>query len=152
MGDKRSQPPSRRAASHLLHLAFQLKLVVESQIQEETGMLMADNEALLNLAHTDTPLRMSEIAERLILSKGGTTKVIDRLEAQGLVERHPDPSDLRALVVEITPEGIQMLERIQPIVDEVIAEHFGRYVSDTEAEIIIDLSNRITEANDGWVE
>lgn len=152
MGDKRVHPPSRQAASHLLHLAFQLKLVVEARIQAETGMLMADHEALLNLAHTERSLRMSEIAERLILSKGGTTKVIDRLEDQGLVERHPDPSDLRALVVEITPKGRAMLEQIQPIVDEAIAEHFGRHITDAEATTIIEISNRVAEANDGWVE
>jgi DNA-binding MarR family transcriptional regulator len=152
VGDKRKQTPQRRAASHLLHVAFQLKGAVEERIQAETGYLMADNEALLNLTHHDAPLRMSEIANRLILSKGGTTKVIDRLEADGLVERSADPTDMRALVVSITPNGRDLLARIQPIVDEVIEEHFGLALTAEEAELLIDISVRVAEANDGWVD
>ena len=152
MGIERKQTPQRQAASHLLHIAFQLKGVVEERVQAETGYLMADNEALLNLAHAEASLRMSDIANRLILSKGGTTKVIDRLEADGLVERAPDPSDLRALVVSITPKGREVLARIQPIVDAAIEEHFGAFASDEEAKLIIDLSVRVSEANRGWVE
>ena len=48
---------------------------------------------------------MSDIAHRLILSRGGTTKVIDRLETLGYVRRLPDPEDRRATVVEITGVG-----------------------------------------------
>ena len=59
-------------------------------LQEETGLLLADHEALLNLIVAESPLRMSDIAQLLTLSRGGTTKVIDRLEAMGYVARTPD--------------------------------------------------------------
>jgi DNA-binding MarR family transcriptional regulator len=152
MGKQSDQPIKRRAASHVLHVAFQMKSVIEDRIQAETGLLLADNEALLNLAHEDQPLRMSTIAERLILSKGGTTKVIDRLEARGLVARSQDPTDRRALVVEITPEGISALETIQPIVDDAIETYWGQYITDAEAETIAEVARKVVEANLGWVE
>ncbi len=152
MGERSEQPIARKAASHLLHVAFQMKSVIEDRIQAETGLLLADNEALLNLAHEDEPLRMSTIAERLILSKGGTTKVIDRLEAKGLVARNQDPTDRRALVVEITPDGIKALETVQPIVDEAIENYWGQYITDAEAETIAEVAYKVVKANTGWVE
>lgn len=151
MGEGSEQPITRRAASHLLHVAFQMKSVIEDRIQAETGLLLADNEALLNLAHEGDPLRMSMIAERLILSKGGTTKVIDRLEARGLVARSQDPTDRRALVVEITPEGIKALETVQPIVDEAIENYWGQHITDAEAQTIAEVAHKVVKANTGWV-
>jgi len=152
MGERSDQPISRQAASHVLHLAFQMKSVIEDRIQAETGLLLADNEALLNLAHVDEPLRMSTIAERLILSKGGTTKVVDRLEAKGLVARSQDPTDRRALVVAITPEGTAALEAVQPIVDEAIETYWGQYITDAEALTMVEVARKVVHANTGWVE
>ena len=104
MGDEQ-QPIWRRAATHTLHTSLILKASLEERLQEETGLLLADNEALLHLEMEGSLLRMSEIARRLILSRGGTTKVVDRLEAMGLVERQPDPDDRRATIVSITAAG-----------------------------------------------
>ena len=152
MGTPASQPITRTAASHLLHVALQMKAEIESRIQAETGMLLADNEALLNLAHHDEPLRMSTIAERLIISKGGTTKVIDRLEAQSLVVRSQDPSDRRALVVEITPKGREVLASMQSIVDAAVEEYWGQHVSNEEAATVSDIALRVVKCNKNWIE
>lgn len=152
MGTPTDQPIARRAAANLLHVALQMKAEIESRIQAETGLLLADNEALLNLAHHDEPLRMSTIAERLIISKGGTTKVIDRLEAQGLVARSPDPTDRRALVVAITPKGREVLASMQPIVDEAIEDFWGQHITDDEAATVVDIALRVVDCNTGWVE
>ena len=148
MAKQDKQSVERMAATHMLHAVFQMKAVIEGRVQEHAGLLLADNEALLNLAHADEALRMTDIADRLILSKGGTTKVIDRLEAKGLVRRLQDPSDRRALIVEITPEGRQMLSVIRPIVDEAIEEYWGRHLTDEESTVILDVADRIIRAND----
>ena len=95
-----NKPLWRQAATHTLHTSLLLKAKMEERLQEETGLLLADNEALLNLSKQ--PLRMSDIAHKLILSRGGTTKVIDRLEDLGYVARTPDPEDRRSTVATIT--------------------------------------------------
>jgi DNA-binding MarR family transcriptional regulator len=152
MGTPTEQPIKRRAAAHLLHVALQMKAEIESRIQAETGMLLADNEALLNLAGHDEPMRMSTIAERLIISKGGTTKDIDRLEAQGLVARSPDLTDRRALVVEITQEGREALASMQPIVDKAIEDYWGQHISDEEAATVATVALKVVTCNKSWVE
>lgn len=152
MGEPTDQPITRRAAAGMLHVMLQMKAEIENRIQAETGLLLADNEALLNLVHHDEPLRMSTIADCLIISKGGTTKVIDRLEAKGLVARSQDPADRRALVVEITSKGRKVFAEIQPIVDEAIESYWGQHITDDEATTILDVADRVVKRNTGWVE
>ncbi len=150
MGHGEEQPIWRRSATHTLHAAFMLKAGVEERLHEATGLLLADNEALLNLAHADAPMRMSEIAERLVLSRGGTTKVIDRLEEAGLVERATDPSDRRALVVAMTDDGRAMLEKTRPVVDEALQELWARHLTDEQAEQVLDAVTSVHEGNPDW--
>ena len=142
MGDEK-QPPWRRAATRSLHTSFLLKAMIEEQLQDRLGLLLADNEALVNLRHSEAPLRMSEIAHRLILSRGGTTKVIDRLEEMGYAARRPDPDDRRATVVAITPEGEAAAAAAREIVDELLEAAWARHVSDEEARVIVDVMDRV---------
>jgi len=147
MGQQYEESVVRMAATHMLHAVFQMKATIESRVQEQAGLLLADNEALLNLSHADKALRMTDLAKCLILSKGGTTKVVDRLEAIGLVQRLQDPSDRRALLVEITPEGREMLTVIRPIVDEAIRDYWGQHLNDDEASVVLGVADRIINAN-----
>jgi DNA-binding MarR family transcriptional regulator len=61
-------------------------------------------------------LRPSEFTRSLMLTSSGTTKRLDRLEQAGLVERRPDPSDRRAVVITLTAEGRRRI-------DAVMADH-----------------------------
>ncbi len=148
MGYDKNQSIQRLAATHMLHAVFQMKSEIEGRVQAQTDLLLADNEALLNLAQDEGGLRMTDISKRLILSKGGTTKVVDRLEKKGLVRRFQNPSDRRALIVEITPEGRKTLAAIRPIVDQVIEEYWGKHLSDDEASTVVDIADRIIHANE----
>jgi DNA-binding MarR family transcriptional regulator len=135
------QPLWRRAATHTLHTSLLLKAILEEALQERTSLLLADHEALLNLRQQ--PLRMSDIADRLILSRGGTTKVIDRLEGLGYVARRPDVDDRRATVVEITQAGLDIQSQAQAVVDAELEETWARHLSDAEAETLISVMSRV---------
>jgi DNA-binding MarR family transcriptional regulator len=148
MGDH-DQPLWRRAATHTLHTSLMLKAVLEQRLQEETGMVLADNEALLNLGHSPEPLRMSDIAQRLILSPGGTTKVIDRLEEMGCVERSPDPEDRRATLVALTDAGRDAIDRNRAVIDAELKEIWAGHVTEEEAEVIVTVMDRVIHAHHG---
>lgn len=148
MGHQHEDTPVwRKSATHMLHAALMLKADIEDRLYAATGMLLADNEALLNLRHADEPLRMSDIAERLVLSRGGTTKVIDRLEELGLVSRQADPEDRRAVVVEITPEGREVLARARTVIDASLSEMWAATLSDDEAKVVIEVMDRVIAAH-----
>jgi DNA-binding MarR family transcriptional regulator len=146
MGNE-TQPLWRRAAAHTLHTALVLKALLEERLQAETGLLLADNEALLNLAHSREPLRMSDIARRVILSRGGATKVIDRLEELGYVERAGAEDDRRVTVVGITSAGRHALTKARSVIDGVLKEAWAPHVDDADATVVVDVMDRVLRAN-----
>lgn len=148
VGDEH-QPIWRRAATHTLHTSLILKASLEERLHQETGLLLADNEALLHLETEGSLLRMSEIAHRLILSRGGTTKVIDRLEEMGLVERRPDPADRRATIVSITAAGREARAGARRVIDSILEEMWAAHLTDAEAELLVDIMDRVAKANRG---
>ena len=141
------EPLWRRAATSTLHISLILKADLEELLQQETGLLLADNEALINLELQ--PLRMSDIAEKLVLSRGGTTKVIDRLEEFGHVTRRPDPDDRRATFVEITDSGRQARADARTVVDRGLEEVWSQHISDEEAATIVEVMERVLHASHG---
>ena len=138
------QPLWRQVAAQTLHASFLLKGKIEEVLQRETGLLLADHEALLNLeSAVEQPLRMSDIAQRLTLSPGGTTKVIDRMEALGYVARRADPNDRRATVVEITPEGRRAHARTRAVVDAELEAAWAGHMTESEARVIVNVMERV---------
>jgi DNA-binding MarR family transcriptional regulator len=69
-------------------------------------------------------LRQVELAERVLLSNSGLSRLIDRIERDELVRRTACPSDRRSFFVELLPEGEAMLERMWPVYARGIAEDF----------------------------
>ena len=143
----RKQPLWRQAATHTLHASLLIKAELEQRLHDETGMLLADNEALLNVGVAEVPLRMSDIASRLVLSPGGATKVIDRLESMGYVTRSADPGDRRVTVVEITPAGQEAMARNREIIDTGLRAVWADHVTDEEAKLIVDVMDRVAHAH-----
>jgi DNA-binding MarR family transcriptional regulator len=82
-------------------------------------------DVLAALHRADTPLTMSEVSRRLLVSNGNTTTVVDRLEADGFVTRTPLPSDRRTVHVALTPTGRRHFEQLatdhEARVDELFA-------------------------------
>lgn len=69
-------------------------------------------------------LRQVELAERVLLSNSGLSRLIDRIEGAGLVQRVTCPQDRRSFHVELTDSGSEMLERMWPVYMRGIAEDF----------------------------
>ncbi|HUF35026.1 MAG TPA: MarR family transcriptional regulator [Gemmatimonadales bacterium] len=66
------------------------------------------------------PARISEISERMINRDPDVTRLVDRLIKQGLVRRERDTEDRRVVLVEITPAGLDLLERLDEPVDRYV--------------------------------
>lgn len=98
------------------------------------------------LALEDAPqqrLRMVDLAEAVIYSPSGLTRLIDRMEKNGLVARHACPSDRRAIHVAITPEGLAAREGAWPRYSRLIQEHFGKYLTDGEARNVAESLHKV---------
>lgn len=87
-------------------------------------------------------VRMAELADRLTLTRGGATKLTDRLERAGLLRRTPAEDDKRGLYAEITPAGEDLLRAMWPVYGGALGETFGMAISDREAHVITSALRR----------
>lgn len=98
---------------------------VQGGWQRRAGRLTFARSALLAALDTDSPQRMGELAHRLGVVPRTVTPMVDALEADGLLEREPDPDDRRATLLRITAAGTAELARTrsdrQSSLDEVFA-------------------------------
>lgn len=87
--------------------------------------------------------RMSELAEWLTLSRGGITKLVDRLEAAGCLERVSCSEDRRSLQAELTPVGEKMLQEMQEVYEAELERHLGT-LSAEEADLVAAALEKVT--------
>jgi DNA-binding MarR family transcriptional regulator len=81
-------------------------------------------------------VRMAELADSLTLSRGGLTKLADRLESAGLLHREPAKDDGRGLYAVLTEAGNDMLRRMWPVYSRVLRETFVEAINADEAAVI----------------
>jgi DNA-binding MarR family transcriptional regulator len=92
-----------------------LTTTLERRLEAESGLSAQWFEVLLRLARSpDHRLRMSDLASQVTLTPSGLTRVVDRLEAEGLVKRESCPSDRRGSNAVLTPKGLKRLESAVP--------------------------------------
>jgi MarR family 2-MHQ and catechol resistance regulon transcriptional repressor len=111
----------RLTASGLFIEAFEGYLARLDQVHAQNGLVGSDFDTLVRLARSPgRRLRMTDLASQTALSTSGMTRVVDRLEARGLVRRIACPGDRRSLLVELTDTGSERLDAdIPPLLDAI---------------------------------
>lgn len=101
----------RMTAWHAFVTSFALvSRRLDEELRTEQGISLAEYDALVQLAFTPgRRLRMNQLADRVLLSRSGMTRLVDRLEADGLVERFSCPSDARGAEAVLTDAGLARL-------------------------------------------
>jgi DNA-binding MarR family transcriptional regulator len=90
-------------------------------------------------------LTCGEIGERLVSPGPDVTRLLDRLEKQGLVQRLRDEQDRRVVRARITEKGVALLEEIDPSVDRILRELLG-HLGEQDLQRLIDLLERARQA------
>jgi len=86
----------------------------DRQAWEEHGLSGTAKQALCVIEGAGEPLEPSVIAERLIITTGSMTSMLNTLEQRGLVRRQPHPEDRRKLLISITAEGTAIVDGMTP--------------------------------------
>jgi DNA-binding MarR family transcriptional regulator len=116
---------------------------VGRQVEAEGGLPLDWYDVLLVLEYAPQGCcRMGELAEHVTLSRSGLTRLVDRIEAAGLVERQLSPLDRRVFEVRLTPKGREARKKSWPIYARAIAEGFGSRYKDEEAQLLGELLER----------
>ena len=128
---------------------------IDRDVEAEIGLPVASIEMLVNIGMEEGGrMRMGELADTLLLSRGGATRLVARLEEAGLVERVIPPDDRRATYAVITQKGAEMLERGEPVLKRAVAEHFLDHLTEDEIAAMRTGSVKIlreTGSNCDWL-
>jgi DNA-binding MarR family transcriptional regulator len=111
----RERPQLDVSATHILQRISRLYLLQSASfaaVFDRHGITFGEFEVLAALLRSGPPYQMSptRLVDAVVLSSGAMTNRIDRVEALGLVERRPDPSDRRGTLVALTKEGRQTVD------------------------------------------
>lgn len=133
----------------MLELHSRLLAQLDAELEREHGLPLSSYELLLKLADAEgRKLRMSELAGRLLLSRSGITRLADRLERQGLVERQRCPDDGRGLFAHLTPAGAERLAAARPTHLAGVRRHFLDHLDQREQRRLGELWHRLDGQGD----
>jgi DNA-binding MarR family transcriptional regulator len=110
--------------------------VLDAELERDAGIPLRWYDALVHLEETPDGLRMNELAERILYSKSGFTRVVDRLEEAGLVQRIRPDNDRRSILVVLTDQGRTTMEQARRHHRHAIEQHFSQHLSDSDIKAL----------------
>ncbi|HUZ39907.1 MAG TPA: MarR family transcriptional regulator [Acidimicrobiales bacterium] len=114
------------------------------ELEAECDLQLAWFDVLLQLRRSpDGHLKMNEIAEAIVHSSGGTTRLVDRIEEAGLVVRQSCPSDRRAIHVAITEAGDAKLDEALTVHLEYLDESLAKQLTEVERSTLTSLLTKL---------
>lgn len=133
-----SSPSSERLRAWRLYFESALALndVLDAELERDAGIPLRWYDTLVHLEESPDGLRMHELAERILYSKSGFTRVVDRLEEAGLVRRVRPAKDRRSILVVLTDEGRETMERARRYHRHGIEQHFSRHLAETDIKAL----------------
>ncbi len=129
-----------RGAYHLLTDRFEKELT-------EAGLPgLAWYDVLLMMEKTGGPIRPKDMLCHVSVTKSGLTRLLDRIEKAGLIERSYCPSDRRGTFLSITDSGRETLENMRPVRERVFGENFTGVLTPNEADEVTALLGQVRDS------
>jgi len=122
-----------------LFLTAHVKLLdrIEAKLTEADLPPLEWYDVLLTLKEApDYRLRLSEVADKVLLSRSNLTRLVDRLETAGLLRRERCPNDRRGAFAVLTEAGLAMQQTMWTVYSEGITEYFSSYLSTEESRMM----------------
>jgi DNA-binding MarR family transcriptional regulator len=114
-----------------------LTRILEREMMDERQLPLTWYDVLVQLDEAGGSLRMRELAHRLLLSRSATTRFVERIEKQDLIERRACPEDRRGTHVVLTAGGKDVLRNAAPIHLAGIREHFADRLTEADTQALI---------------
>jgi DNA-binding MarR family transcriptional regulator len=132
------------AWSALLRAHATLMRQLEADLEDETGLALADFDVLAQLASAGGGLRMTDLANRALISRSGMTRRVARMVDEGLVRRAEADGDGRGVVVVITDAGVVRLKETAPVHARGVARYFVSRLDDNELAALETALKKVT--------
>jgi DNA-binding MarR family transcriptional regulator len=139
-----------RAWRGLLRAHACLAKRLDAELDRAHGLPMTSYEVLHHLQEAPGGrMRMCDLAEQAQLSRSGLTRMVDRLEREGLLERCSCDHDARGSYACLTPVGRERVEAARVTHLAVVQEHFFSRFSEAELSVLADMWERIAPCGNG---
>ena len=116
---------------------------LDTDLERETGLVLADFDVLAQLAQAHGELRMTELADRALISRSGMTRRVARLVDEGLVRRAKAGTDARGVIVALTEAGVARLAETAPVHARGISNLFVAQLDDEELALLERALNKV---------
>jgi MarR family transcriptional regulator, organic hydroperoxide resistance regulator len=126
--------------SELVRLETELWNAVEARLRADFGVTLPVFEFLQIISRTPA-CRVQDIAAELSITVGGTSKIVDRIEASGYCARSANPGDRRSSIINLTAAGKRLLPKLSAAVDDELRSRLGTGVPDRS---LIQLTKTLT--------
>ena len=138
--------PDRVSAPHGLFFESALALldVLDSELEHDAGIPMRWYDVLVQLEESPEGIPMNALAERILYSKSGFTRVIDRMEEAGLVRRVRPQHDRRTILIVLTDKGTQTMEHARRYHRDGIERHFSQHLSQAVVKTLTSALEKIS--------
>jgi len=141
-----AEVPGRRgfdAWRSLLRAHATLIRRLDTDLERETGLALADFDVLAQLAAAHGELRMTDLADRALISRSGMSRRVARLVDEGLLRRDRAGTDARGVVVALTEAGIARLAETAPVHARGISKLFVTQLDDQELALLERALNKV---------
>ena len=133
-----------RAWDALLRVHATLLRQLETDLESKTGLALADFDVLAQLATAGGSLRMTDLADRALISRSGMTRRVTRLVDEGLVRRAHADADGRGVVVQLTKSGLSRLTVAAPVHIRGVSDLFLAKLDDQELAVLESALAKVT--------
>ena len=142
-------PPYRRVPAYLIRRLHMICTAIVAEALEDEDMPVSQW-AVLTIIENHPEIDQSRLAEVVAIDRTNTGRLVDQLEAKGLVERRPDDSDRRVWLLRCTPLGHKIRKRLRP---RALAtqERLLSCLEPAQRELFIDLMSHVVMANEKYV-
>ena len=140
-----SPSPARLRAWRLFfESALALLDVLDAELEEAAGIPQRWYDVLVHLEETPQGLPMNELADRILYSKSGFTRVVDRMEEAGFVRRTRVENDRRTILIVLTDKGTATLERARRHHRDGIQRHFSQHLTNADIKALTHALEKIS--------
>lgn len=130
----------------LLHVHAALVPRLDRELQRAVGLPLTWYDVLLELHDApDRRLRMSDLGERVVLSRTRVSRLVEEMASVGLVRRDTNPDDRRSAYAVLTAEGLRRFRRAAPVYVRGIGRHFGGRLTMAELRTARDILDRVLD-------
>jgi len=145
------RPLQLEAWRSFLEAHARVTAVLDDELKAAHGLQLTWYDVLVQLSSAGGRLRMSELADAVLLSRSNCTRLVDRMDSAGFVRREPDPIDARSRWAVLTAEGTRQLRAAAGTHLDGVERYFTSLVTDRQATDLAALFARASEAAEAAV-